>query len=354
VFRLGVATPVLDRVTRSFPEPGPIVNRILLVEDEPVNIQAVSGILKDQGYQVSVATSGSKALEVLTRVKPDLILLDVMMPGLDGFETCRAIKADLELREIPIIFLTAKTETEDIVKGFEVGAVDYVSKPFSGHELLARVRTHLSLDRLHRENRRLLLNVLPEPIAEKLKSQEGILAERFEDVSVLFTDIVGFTPLSARLSPTDLLELLNRIFSEFDELAAERGLEKIKTIGDAYMVAGGLPEPHPDHLGAMASLALHMHRVVSQAFEGLSLRVGLHVGSVIAGVIGRRKFIYDVWGETVNTASRLESHGAAERVHVSSCVYERLKDRYLFEPRGTIELKGREPMETYFLVGEKS
>ncbi len=329
------------------------MNRILLVEDEPVNIQAVSGILKDQGYQVSVATSGTKALEVLTRVKPDLILLDVMMPGLDGFETCQRIKATPELREIPIIFLTAKTGTEDIVKGFEVGAVDYVSKPFSGHELLARVRTHLSLDRLHRENKRLLLNVLPEPIAEKLKNQEGILAERFEDVSVLFTDIVGFTPLSARLSPTDLLELLNRIFSEFDELAAERGLEKIKTIGDAYMVAGGLPEPHQDHLAAMASLSLEMHKIVSKAFDGLSLRVGLHVGSVIAGVIGRRKFIYDVWGETVNTASRLESHGAPDRVHVSHCVYERLKDRFGFEPRGSIELKGRDPMETYFLVDQK-
>lgn len=330
------------------------MNRILLVEDEPVNIQAVSGILKDQGYQVSVATSGAKALEVLTRVKPDLILLDVMMPGMDGFETCRHIKSTPELREIPIIFLTAKTGTEDIVRGFEVGAVDYVSKPFSGHELLARVRTHLSLDRLHRENKRLLLNVLPEPIAEKLKNQEGILAERFEDVSVLFTDIVGFTPLSARLSPTDLLELLNRIFSEFDELAAARGLEKIKTIGDAYMVAGGLPEPHHDHLADMAALALEMHKVVRDAFDGLSLRVGLHVGSVIAGVIGRRKFIYDVWGETVNTASRLESHGAPDRVHVSYSVQERLQHRFHFEPRGSIELKGRDPMETFFLLDAKA
>ncbi|MBS2037757.1 response regulator [bacterium] len=330
------------------------MNRILLVEDEPVNIQAVSGILKDHGYQVSVAISGAKALEVLTRVRPDLILLDVMMPGLDGFETCQLIKANADFREIPIIFLTAKTETDAIVRGFEVGAVDYVAKPFNGHELLARVRTHLSLDRLHRENRRLLLNVLPEPIAEKLKCQQGILAERYEDASVLFTDIVGFTPLSARLSPTELIELLNHIFSEFDELAAGFGLEKIKTIGDAYMVAGGLPEPHPEHLAAMASLSLEMHKVVHQAFDGLNLRVGLHVGSVIAGVIGRRKFIYDVWGETVNTASRLESHGAPDRVHVSQAVYQRLSHRFDFEARGITELKGKGPMETYFLLGEKS
>ena len=332
-----------------------MISRILLVEDEPGNIQAVSAILKEQGYQISVATSGLQALEVLKRVRPDLILLDVMMPGIDGFETCLRIKASTDWREIPIIFLTAKTETADIVRGFEVGAVDYVAKPFNAHELLARVHTHLALDQLHRENRRLLLNVLPAPIAERLRKQEGIIAERFEDVSVLFTDIVGFTPLSARLEPRQLLELLNRVFSGFDELADKHGLEKIKTIGDAYMVAGGLPEPHPDHVAAMATLGLEMHKIVAevgQEFGGLSLRVGLHVGSVIAGVIGIRKFIYDVWGDTVNTASRLESHGAPGRVHVSDVVYQRLQGRFTFESRGSIELKGRGPMNTYFL-GEK-
>ena len=327
-------------------------SRILLIEDAPANIQALSAILKEQGYQISIATSGQQALELLARVRPDLILLDIMMPGIDGFETCRRIKASTTWREIPIIFLTAKTETADIVRGFEVGAVDYVAKPFNAHELLARVRTHLALDQLYRENQRLLLNVLPAPIAEKLKKQTGIIAERFDDVTVLFADIVGFTPLSTRLSPTELLELLNRVFSGFDELAGRHGLEKIKTIGDAYMVAGGLPEPHTDHPAAMAALALAMHesiRQIGNQFGGLSLRVGLHVGNVIAGVIGIRKFIYDVWGDTVNTASRLESHGVAGRVHVSDTVFQRLRDRFVFEPRGTIELKGRGPMNTYFL-----
>ena len=328
--------------------------RILLIEDVPANIQAVSAILREQSYLVNVATSGPQALELLERVRPDLILLDVMMPGIDGFETCRRIKASTIWREIPIIFLTAKTETADIVRGFEVGAVDYVSKPFNAHELLARVRTHLALDRLHRENQRLLLNVLPAPIAERLKKEAGLIAERFDDVSVLFADIVGFTPLSAQLSPPDLLDLLNRVFSAFDELAGQHGLEKIKTIGDAYMVAGGLPEPQPDHLASMARLALAMHesvRTIGHTSGPLSLRVGLHVGSVIAGVIGIRKFIYDVWGDTVNTASRLESHGTAGRVQVSEAVYRRLQDRFEFEPRGTIELKGRGPMAVYLLKG---
>src|SRR4029079_13588860 len=184
--------------------------------------------------------NGKQALQVLSRVQPALILLNVMMPEMDGFETCRQIKASEHLRQIPIIFLTAKTDTADIVRGFELGAVDYVAKPFNAHELLARVNTHLTLDYLHRETERLLLNVLQASIANKLKQQVGIIAERFDDASVLFADIVGFTPLSARLSPTELIESLNHVFSGFDELADHHKLEKIKTIGDGYMVAGGL------------------------------------------------------------------------------------------------------------------
>ena len=326
--------------------------RILVVEDTPVNIQTLTGILRERGYQISVATNGVQALEVLQRIRPDLILLDIMMPEMDGFETCRRIKASSEWREIPIIFLTARTDTEDIVRGFDLGAVDYVAKPFNAHELLARVNTHLTIDQLNRENQRLLLNVLPAAIAQKLKQQAGIIAERFEDVSVLFADLVGFTPLSVRMQPAELIELLNRVFSGFDEAADRHGLEKIKTIGDSYMVAGGLIEPNPDHLGAMASMALAMFghiRTMNGEFPGLNLRIGLQVGSVIAGVIGIRKFIYDVWGDTVNTASRLESHGTPGRVHVSDAVFERLKGRFSFEPRGAIELKGLGAMNTYFL-----
>jgi class 3 adenylate cyclase len=310
-----------------------------------------------QGYQLNVAKTGAQALDLLARVWPDLILLDVMMPGIDGFETCRRIKSDALSRDIPIIFLTARTGTEDVVRGFEAGAVDYVAKPFNSHELLARVRTHLTIDRLNQENTQLLLNVLPASIAEKLKKQSGHIAERYDDASVLFADIVGFTQLSARLSPSELLELLNRIFSGFDELAGERKLEKIKTIGDAYMVAGGLPEPHPDHIGAMASLALEMQKSIRKTgceFGGLTLRIGLHTGSVIAGVIGTRKFIYDVWGDTVNTASRLESHGESGRIQVSDVVYQRLQSRFEFEARGVIDLKGCGPMNTYFLKGPKA
>jgi adenylate cyclase len=331
-------------------------SRILIIEDEPANIAVLSSVLRDKGYQTSVALSGEQGLDLLTRFRPDLILLDIMMPGIDGFETCRRIKSDSRWRDIPIIFITGRTETVDIVRGFEMGAVDYVAKPFNAHELLARVHTHLSLDHLHRENERLILNVLPASIAAQLKKKPGVIAQRFDDASVLFADLVGFTSLSAKLPPTELLGILNNIFSGFDELVGRHGLEKIKTIGDAYMVAGGLPEPDADHLAAMARLALEMHlslRQSAQGFAGLNIRVGLHVGPVVAGVIGVRKFIYDVWGDTVNTASRLESHGETDRVQVSAEVYERLKDRFDFEPRGMVELKGRGPMFTYYLTAAK-
>jgi adenylate cyclase len=330
----------------------PRQGRILVVDDAPANIQAVTAILREHGYQISVATNGRQALSVLERVLPDLILMDVLMPEMDGFEACRRIKQTPAYQHIPLMFLTSKTDATDIVRGFELGAVDYVPKPFNAYELLARVNTHLTLDRLNRENEQLLLNVLPAPIAAELKRHPGIIAQRFDDVSVLFADIVGFTPLSARVSPAELIEILNHMFSSFDELADRHGLEKIKTIGDAYMVAGGLPEPRPDHLESMASMALDMAETMKELgaeLGGLQVRIGMNVGSVVSGVIGRRKFSYDVWGDTVNTASRLESHGEPGRINVSEAVYLRLQDRYAFEPRGTIELKGKGPVSAYFL-----
>lgn len=327
--------------------------RILIVEDTPANIQALSATLKERGYQISVATNGRQALDVLGRVRPDLILLDVMMPEMDGFETCLRLKASEQWRAIPVIFLTAKTDTADIVKGFELGAVDYVGKPFNAHELLARVNTHLTIDRLRRENERLLLNILPAPIAERLKAGDERIAERFDEVTVLFADIVAFTELAGSIPAHVLVELLNDLFSRFDLAAQELGIEKIKTIGDAYMAVCGLPAACADHTERTLSMALRMQQIAREFSRDrevpVRLRIGINTGPVVAGVIGRNKFIYDLWGDTVNLASRMESYGVPDAIQVTRAVYEKLQDRYPFEARGTVEIKGKGALPTWIL-----
>ena len=330
-------------------------SRILIVEDTPANIQTLTATLKERGYQISVATNGRQALDIVGKVRPDLILLDVMMPEMDGFETCRRLKASEQWRQIPVIFLTAKTDTADIVKGFELGAVDYVAKPFNAHELLARVNTHLTIDRLHRENERLLLNILPAPIAERLKSGDEHIADKFAEVTVLFADIVEFTKLAASMAAPSLVEWLNDLFTRFDLAANELGIEKIKTIGDAYMAVCGLPEVCEDHSERVLQLAQRLIRIArefsTERGTSLHLRIGVNAGPVVAGIIGRRKFIYDLWGDTVNVASRMESHGVADAIQVTRPVFERLHDRYSFEARGSIEVKGKGQVEAWLLRG---
>ena len=204
-------------------------------------------------------------------------------------------------------------------------------------------------EREHERSERLLLNVLPEPVAMRLKRNEGVIADRFEHATVLFADIVDFTPISAGSRPMRWSQLLDAVFSDFDELAERYGLEKIKTIGDAYMVASGIPTPQPDHVRAVADMALAMLDVASSHRDGLGLRIGIDTGPVVAGVIGRRKFIYDLWGDTVNTASRMESHGVPGQIQVTERVVTALRDDYVLEPRGPIEIKGKGPMPTWFL-----
>jgi class 3 adenylate cyclase len=202
---------------------------------------------------------------------------------------------------------------------------------------------------------RLLLNVLPGPIAERLKLSRGIIVDRFEQVSVLFADIVGFTTMSQKMPPEAVVNMLDELFSLFDRLAEEHGLEKIKTIGDAYMVVAGIPEPTSDHAVAIARMALDMlagiEKYAADTSSDLSIRIGIATGSVIAGVIGRKKFIYDLWGDTVNTASRMESHGLPGRIHVTEVTAGLLAGEFELELRGTVDIKGKGPMKTYLLNG---
>ncbi|WP_341732959.1 adenylate/guanylate cyclase domain-containing protein [Microcoleus sp. EPA2] len=224
-------------------------------------------------------------------------------------------------------------------------------------DITTRKQAEAALRLEQEKSDRLLLNILPQPIAERLKQDQSIIAETYTDVTVLFADIVGFTQISSQISPTELVSLLNEIFSTFDQLAEKHGLEKIKTIGDAYMVVGGLPMPRSDHAEAIAQMALDMQQAIAQFShshsQNFSIRIGINSGPVVAGVIGIKKFIYDLWGDTVNTASRMESHGLPGRIQVTPATYDILQEKYLLESRGIIEVKGKGKMNTYLINGIK-
>ena len=219
----------------------------------------------------------------------------------------------------------------------------------------ALARQHEALAREQERSERLLLNVLPEPVAVRLKEHEGRIADDFPAVTVLFADLVGFTPLAERLPASEVVSLLDRIFARWDALAAERGVEKIKTIGDAYMVAAGVPLPRDDHAEAIADMALAMgpelEHCSADAGLQLDVRIGIDSGPVVAGVIGQSKFSYDLWGDAVNTASRMESHAEPGTIQVTERAYELLRPDFELEPRGTIEIKGKGPMRPYLLAG---
>lgn len=226
----------------------------------------------------------------------------------------------------------------------------YIASHYEQAEHLLALEKKYSDDLLH--------SILPDSIVKRLKAEPGIIADRFEATTILFADIVGFTKLSEKTPPAHLVTLLNKIFSVFDELTNDYGLEKIKTMGDAYMVAGGIPIARKDHAQAVADLALEMQVKLAefnqQQQQNFNIRIGIHTGSVIAGVIGIKKFVYDIWGDTVNTASRMESHGIPGEIQVSEATYQVLKDQYRFEERGVIAVKGKGEMRVYLLKGKIS
>jgi adenylate cyclase len=220
-------------------------------------------------------------------------------------------------------------------------------------KLLAGLTRELEEERARSQS--LLLNILPEAIIRRLEAGEETIADRFNGVNVLFADLVGFTAISSDLDPRVLVSELNELFSRFDELCERTGVEKIKTIGDAYLAVGGLEAASASHLTQVADLALQMveaaHHVSDATSRGWNLRIGIHSGPAVAGVIGKKKFVYDVWGDTVNVASRLEASSEPGRIHVSSTVEEPLRSAFVFEPRGKIGLKGKGTMATFFLTG---
>ena len=341
--------------------------RLLVVDDDPSNRDMLSRRLTRMGHTVDTATSGAGALQKLRAGQFDTVLLDLVMPGLDGYQVLTRIRSEAGLADVRVIMLSALDQEQNVARCIEAGADDFIAKPFNSVILRARLASSLEKKFLRDRERqflaeiqserekseRLLLNVLPQSIAARLKGGETMIADHFENATVLFADLVGFTPLSRSLQALALVELLNTIFTRFDALAAELGLEKIKTIGDAYMVVAGVPTPRDDHVRTAAILAIQMRRALQDIAteEGISLnlRVGMHSGPVIAGIIGRNKFTYDLWGDTVNIASRMESSSLSGEIHLSATVAAQLGHGFTLKSRGSVPIKGIGNMETYFL-----
>jgi class 3 adenylate cyclase len=325
---------------------------ILLVDDAPENIQVAHAILKDV-YKTRVALNGLKAIEqAMVEPRPDLILLDVMMPGMDGYEVCARLKADAETRDIPVIFLTSRTEAADETRGFAVGAVDYIHKPFSPPVVLARVKTQLNLreakEQLVSEKQlvdRILANILPEAAVREIKQTGGVEPRLFNDVAVLFIDLVSFTNYCDRHSAEEVVGSLESLFVFFEECARRNGLEKIKTIGDAFLATAGLLAPVGNPLEAAVQCALEIiEGIAKRGGRPWQVRAGVHSGPVMAGIVGREKFQFDVWGDTVNVASRLTSAGTPQCVTLTAQQAAGLAGRPA-RSRGSVELKGKGAIE---------
>jgi class 3 adenylate cyclase len=343
--------------------------RMLLIRE----LNAI-GIVK-----ITEAVNGQDAMNKIQAEQFDLMLIDMEMPELDGLEVLKLVKADALLRYLPVIVISGADQFDKTVECIQVGAEDYLPKPFNPVLLRARVFSSLEKKRLRdidqgrivelqREKEllnleqmksdKLMLNILPKPIADRLKRGESNIAGNYPEVTVLFSDLVGFTKMSSQKSAGDLVKLLNDLFSRFDRRAENLGLEKIKTIGDAYMAVGGLPIPRSDHADICAEMALGMFDDLvefnKQYDADLAMRIGLNTGPVVAGVIGFTKFSYDLWGNTVNTASRMESTSISGRIQISTSTRDSLSSAFIIEERELMECKGLGLIMTYFLNGKNA
>jgi len=348
---------------------------VLVVDDTLVNLRILTEMLAAQGYKVRPVTSGPQALQAAIAAPPDLVLLDINMPGMTGYEVCQQLKDHNLTHDVPVIFMSARDEVLDKIRAFEVGGVDYVTKPFHLEELLARVATHVSLRVLQRqlqesrasaeataraledEKRRtdeLLHSMLPRSVADDLRNGKPVAGDSFPNVSVLFCDIVDFTSTASSHSPLQIFELLGELFTRFDDLLERHPVYKVETVGDCYMVAAGVPEPNPQHADAIVATALDMLDAVKDvAFpngNALQLRIGVNSGPVVAGVVGTKMPRFCLFGDTVNIASRMETTSEPMCVQVSETTRQLLDEaRWQLAERGQVQLKGRGPMRTYFV-----
>jgi len=351
---------------------------VLVVDDQEANVLLLVRMLNGAGYtSVASTMQPDRVCDLHRQNRYSLILLDLQMPGMDGFQVMEGLKAVETDGYLPVLVITAQPDLK--LRALQAGAKDFVSKPFDLAEVLMRVHNMLEVRLLHLESKklyervaaeqkvsdRLLLNVLPQAIVERLKARPDvgangfpeIIADGFPEATILFAGLHDFSRLTERMPAVDVVTLLNKIYSGFDALVQKLGLEKIKIIGESYMIAAGVPVPRSDHAEAIAEAALGLQKEIvrhdAPNQETFSLRIGINTGPVVAGVIGKTKFSYDVWGETVNTAWHMETYGAPGHIQVNETTYAQLCDKYLFEDRGEFYVKDKGELKTYFLKGRK-
>jgi class 3 adenylate cyclase/CheY-like chemotaxis protein len=342
--------------------------RILIVDDEPFNRDVLAQELELLDHEAVAAVHGRDALERLESELVDLILLDIMMPGIDGYEVLRRLKDDARLRHIPVIMISALDDLESVVRCVELGAEDYLPKPFDPVLLKARIgaclekkrwrdqeqaylaRIERQMGEIERERARadrLLHAILPPSAVAELKAQDRVSPKRYEEVAVLFGDLVSFTPYCERHPAEEVVANLDRLTRACEELVRAHGLEKIKTIGDCVMATANLLEPHAEPVLASLRCAFAIAEAARTNPARWQIRIGIHLGPVVAGVVGQSKFTFDLWGDTVNVAARLSDLGATGAVHLSEPAWRQLAGRARGVPLGPVTLKGRGEIQVY-------
>lgn len=338
--------------------------KILIVDDEPFNVDYLEQELEDLEYNTVTAYNGKEALEQVAAESPDLVLLDIQMPIMDGFQVLSRLKANPNTRDIPVIVISAMSDMNSVVKGISIGAEDYLPKPFDPVLLKARIssslekkvwrdREKLYLQQIQAEKQRvdeLLHVILPEEVITELKATNQVSPRLFPNVAVMFTDIVGFTPYCDSHTPQEVATSLQLLVEQYEQLALKYELQKIKTIGDAFMAAGGLLRPLSNPVLNCVQCGLEMTQIVRQLPANWRVRVGIHFGSVMAGIVGHRQYLYDIWGDTVNTAARIESQGTPDCVNLSPAAWEQVTNYFSAESSGIMTIKGKGEMELFRVV----
>jgi class 3 adenylate cyclase/CheY-like chemotaxis protein len=363
--------PALSTIQTPTAVAPPAGHRVLVVEDTDDAREVLVRWVRQIGLDPIEASNGRQALDLLRASPFDLVLLDLTMPILSGLEVLTAMQADEELRRVPVIVISAISDYDVVAQCVALGADDFLFKPFNGTLLRARVTACLEKKALRDKERqilsvlqheqlrveRLLLSIFPPDIARRLKQGEQSIAEYFDQATVLFTNVQEFPRLTEGRSPGEAVSILNTLYTEFDRLAEQHGAERIKTIGDTYMAAAGIPIRSPDHAAAAAELALQMQQTAARLKLGLrepvTLRIGMSSGPVVAAVIGTTKLGYDLWGATVTRASQMESLGVAGQIQLDHNTYRLLETQYLFEDRGGFYIQGEGEVNTYLLTGRR-